>query len=151
MHSAPRPDGGAACGAAGPLAAVAPSPATQLLVSVQLKAGETVCATPFGSKTVQNTHFTVVKLVKTCNQDSFCFDYPAFISVGNGTRQRPHAGPCVLAAARARRGGGAPPGGEPDPLGRGVAVASSRNARARVGRGRENLRRAPSTSIVSAV
>ena len=65
---------------------VGPIPATQLLVSVQLKAGETVCATPLGSKTVQNTHFTVVKLVKTFNQDSFCIDYPAFISVGYGTR-----------------------------------------------------------------
>ena len=38
-----------------------PSPATHW-VSVQLKAGETVCATPFGSKTVQSTHFTVVKV-----------------------------------------------------------------------------------------
>ena len=35
---------------------------------------------------MQNTHFTVVKLVKTCNQDSVCFNFPAFISVGYGTR-----------------------------------------------------------------
>ena len=53
-----------------------------------MKAGETVCATPFGSTTVQNTQFTVAKLVKTCNQDSFCFEYPAFISVGYGARRR---------------------------------------------------------------